>query len=88
MSADNSSNYAPRLGGRDWVEKPDAGGGQAVIWHTVRKNWATAVLTALAVTLAVTFYTLGQTKIYQAAATIQFDPTPPRPLNPVGIVSS
>lgn len=80
MSAENSSSYSPRQGGRDWVDKPDAGGGQAVIWHTVRKNWATAVLTALAVTLAVTFYTLGQTKIYQAAATIQFDPTPPRPL--------
>lgn len=62
------------------ADRPDAGGGQAVIWHTVRKNWATAVLTALAVTLAVTFYTLGQTKIYAAAATIQFDPNPPRPL--------
>jgi polysaccharide biosynthesis transport protein len=80
LSAENSSSYSPRQGGRDWVDKPDAGGGQAVIWHTVRKNWATAVLTALVVTLAVTFYTLGQTKIYQAAATIQFDPTPPRPL--------
>ncbi|APR85430.1 Capsular polysaccharide synthesis enzyme CpsD, exopolysaccharide synthesis [Minicystis rosea] len=62
------------------MERPDAGGGQAVIWHTVRKNWATALLTALAVTLTVTFYTLGQTKIYAAAATIQFDPNPPRPL--------
>lgn len=79
MSADNNSNHAPRQG-RDWVDRPEAGGGQAIIWHTVRKNWATAVLTALVVTLAVTFYTLGQTKIYQAAATIQFDPSPPRPL--------
>ncbi|MFT3775558.1 MAG: polysaccharide biosynthesis tyrosine autokinase [Minicystis sp.] len=79
MSAESSSNQAPRQG-RDWVEKPDAGGGQAVIWHTVRKNWATALLTALAVTLGVTFYTLGQTKIYAAATTIQFDPNPPRPL--------
>ena len=26
------------------------------------------------------FYTLGQTKIYEATATIQFDPNPPRPL--------
>lgn len=67
---------------RELGDRPDAGGGsgQAVIWHTVRKNWATAVLTALAVVLSVTFYTLGQVKIYQAAAVIQFDPNPPRPL--------
>lgn len=63
------------------VDRPDAsGGGSAVVWHTVRKHWTTAVVTALAVILGVTFYTLGQTKIYQAAATIQFDPNPPRPL--------
>jgi capsular exopolysaccharide synthesis family protein len=34
----------------------------------------------LAVSLSVTFYTLGQTKIFQANSTIQFDPNPPRPL--------
>ena len=63
------------------VDRPDAGGGgSAVVWHTVRKHWTTAAATALAVILGVTFYTLGQTKIYQAAATIQFDPNPPRPL--------
>jgi capsular exopolysaccharide synthesis family protein len=73
VSAESSAIDAPR-------ERLEAGGGQAVIWHTVRKNWATALLTALTVALAVTFYTLGQTKIYQAAATIQFDPNPPRPL--------
>jgi succinoglycan biosynthesis transport protein ExoP len=49
-------------------------------WRTVRKYWATTVATALAIALGVTFYTLGQTKIYQATATVQFDPTPPRPL--------
>jgi polysaccharide biosynthesis transport protein len=65
---------------REWIDRPDAGGGQAVIWQTIRKNWVTALVTALAVILAVTFYTLGQTKIYQAAATIQFDPNPARPL--------
>lgn len=79
MSAENNASFGSRPG-REWVDRPEAGGGQAVIWHMVRKNWATAVLTALAVTLAVTFYTLGQKKIYQAAATIQFDPNPPRPL--------
>lgn len=89
MSAEPSSNLATRQasagplpGGptRDWGDRPEAGGGPSVIWQTVRKNWSTALLTALAVTLAVTFYTLGQIKIYQAVATIQFDPNPPRPL--------
>jgi capsular exopolysaccharide synthesis family protein len=46
----------------------------------LRKNWAIVVGIAVAVTLAVTFYTLSQTKIYQAEATILFDPSPPRPL--------
>ena len=45
------------------ADRPELGGSQGVIWQTVRKNWATALLTVLAVTLAVTFYTLGQTKI-------------------------
>jgi succinoglycan biosynthesis transport protein ExoP len=63
------------------VDRPEAGGvGSAVILRTVRKHWTTAVVTAFAVILGVTFYTLGQTKIYQSAATIQFDPNPPRPL--------
>lgn len=49
-------------------------------WRLVRKHWATALVVALAVCLSVTFFTLGQTKIYVAAATVQFDPSPPRPL--------
>src|SRR5688572_20675513 len=51
-----------------------------VVWRTLRKHWSTAIATLLAVSLAVTFYTLGQTKIYQASVTIQFDPQAPRPL--------
>lgn len=51
-----------------------------VAWRTVRKHWVTALVTALGVFLAVAFYTLGQKKIYQATATVQFDPNPPRPL--------
>ena len=42
-----------------------------VIWQTVRKHWTTALATSLAVALSVTFYTLGQTRIYQSTATVQ-----------------
>jgi capsular exopolysaccharide synthesis family protein len=49
-------------------------------WRTVRKFWGTAFGTFLTVTLALTFFTLGQTKIYQANGTVMFDPNPPRPL--------
>ena len=51
-----------------------------VVWRTVRKHWATAVATALVIGVAVAFYTLGQTKIYESSSTILFDPNPPRPL--------
>lgn len=50
------------------------------VWRTVRKHLWLAVATAVGVSLAVVFYTLGQTRIYQATATVQFDPNPPRPL--------
>ncbi|WP_437575758.1 GumC family protein [Sorangium sp. So ce887] len=46
----------------------------------VSKHWATALSTLLFVALSVTFYTLGQKKIYQSTTTVQFDPNPPRPL--------
>ncbi|MDC3953836.1 polysaccharide biosynthesis tyrosine autokinase [Polyangium jinanense] len=46
----------------------------------VRKYWSTALAAALVVSLAATFNTLGQVKIYQAQSTILFDPNPPRPL--------
>src|SRR5579859_2715495 len=52
----------------------------SALWRTVRKHWATAAATFLSIALAVTFYTLGQTKIYRATTTLQFDPNPPRPL--------
>lgn len=51
-----------------------------LVWQTVRKYWATALATCLSVALSVAFYTLGQTRIYQATALVQLDPNPPRPL--------
>jgi capsular exopolysaccharide synthesis family protein len=51
-----------------------------LLWRIVRKYWATAAATMLVIVLGATFYTLGQTKIYQASATIKFDPNPPKPL--------
>jgi len=49
-------------------------------WRTVRKYWATTLATAIVVIVGVVFFTLGQTKLYRATATLQFDPNPPRPL--------
>lgn len=51
-----------------------------VALRTVSKHWAIALTTLVFVALSVTFYTLGQKKIYQSSATVQFDPNPPRPL--------
>lgn len=48
--------------------------------RAVRKHWVTALGVAAAMTLGTAFYTLGQTKVYQAVGTIVFDPNPPRPL--------
>lgn len=48
--------------------------------NAVRKHWATSLGVLCAVVLGTAFHTLGQTKIYQAVVTIQFDPNPPRPL--------
>lgn len=50
-------------------------------WRTIRKNWMVIVILAAVVTLTVTFYTLGQRKIYRATATLQLEP---RPLQPLG----
>jgi polysaccharide biosynthesis transport protein len=50
------------------------------VWGAIRKNWILIAALTLAAALAATFYTLGQTKIYEAEATILFDPQPPRPL--------
>ena len=50
------------------------------IWGAIRKRWVLIAALTSACTLIAAFYTLGQTKIYEAEATILFDPQPPRPL--------
>lgn len=50
------------------------------ILGTLRKRWKLVTGITLVVGLGTTFYTLGQKKIYEASATILFDPNPPRPL--------
>ena len=51
-----------------------------VILGYLRKHWLTTVLVAAAVLAVVVFYTLGAKRIYQAKATLKFDPNPPTPL--------
>jgi capsular exopolysaccharide synthesis family protein len=61
-------------------ELPDARLSALALWVAIRKNRVlVATLTAL-VTAGVAFYTLGQTKIFEATSTIVFDPNVPRPL--------
>jgi polysaccharide biosynthesis transport protein len=74
----NEDNETPRNAGGPTGRAE--GINHLVVWQTVRKYWTTALSTAVFVALIVTFYTLGQTKIYQASATVMFDPNPPRPL--------
>lgn len=50
------------------------------VGQVVRKYWPTTVATFVAVVTATVFFTLGETKIYQAEATLMFDPRPPKPL--------
>jgi polysaccharide biosynthesis transport protein len=67
------------------IEPLPTGGGKlarptANVGQLIRKYWPTMVATFIAVVAVTMFSTLGQTKIYQAEATIMLDPNPPRPL--------
>lgn len=64
----------------DRLEPEEGGFDGLVILRMVRKHWATAFAAALMISVSVAFYTLGQTKIFEASSTIIFDPNPPRPL--------
>lgn len=50
------------------------------IWVAVRKHWLWVAILAAVGVLGATFFSLGQKKIYQARATVMFEPNPPRPL--------
>jgi capsular exopolysaccharide synthesis family protein len=56
------------------------------VWRALRKHWPIAAMSAVMVMLAVAVYTLGQTKIYRASATVEVDPSPPKPLGNVQTV--
>lgn len=62
------------------VEEAESGVDLAALWRPIRKHWITVIMIATLVTVAAAFYTTRQTKIYQATATVMFDPNPPRPL--------
>ena len=62
------------------VEETESGVDLAALWRPIRKHWITVIMIAVLVTVAAAFYTTRQTKIYQATATVMFDPNPPRPL--------
>lgn len=49
-------------------------------WNVLRKHWPTSLITIVLALAVTAFYTLGQKKIYEAEATVMFDPNPPRPL--------
>lgn len=72
-----SSNTSTPLAGRDDLESHLS---PLQVWHAIRKRRVLATSIATAVLLAVTFFTLGEKKIYEASATIQIDPKPPQPL--------
>jgi polysaccharide biosynthesis transport protein len=50
------------------------------LWQAVRKGWLFPTVALMIGGLAALFYTMGQTKIYEAEATILFDPQTPQPL--------
>ena len=52
----------------------------AILSQVIRKYWPTTLATLLLVFVGTVFFTLGKKKIYQAEATIEFNPRPARPL--------
>ena len=61
-------------------ELPDVQLSAIALWLAIRKNGGLVAILTVLVGVGTAFYTLGQTKIYEARATIVFDPNVPRPL--------
>lgn len=66
------------------AQQPDASADAGVVLDNlgrvlVKNRWLIAAVTSCVIA-AVTFYTLGQMKVYQANALLQIDPSPPSPL--------
>lgn len=85
MNGDLNRSIPPPEGGVPAGGSHAASGAHAepsavAVWQVIRKYWPTAMATAVAVVVATVFYTLGQTKIYEATSTVMLDPNPPRPL--------
>ena len=65
-------------------ELPDVQLSAIALWMAIRKNRVLVAILTVLVGAGTAFYTLGQTKIYEASATIVFDPNVPRPLGEQG----
>ena len=61
-------------------ELPDVRLSAIALWLAIRKNRILVAILTVLVGAGTAFYTLGLTKIYEATATIVFDPNVPRPL--------
>ena len=61
-------------------ELPDVRVSAIAFWMAVRKHRFQVLVLTILVGCGTAFYTLGLTKIYEATATIVFDPNVPRPL--------
>jgi len=52
----------------------------AALLAALRRNWIIIAVATVLVGMGATFFTMGQKRIYEAQATMLFDPQPPRPL--------
>lgn len=66
----------PAVANQDETSSLDLG----AVWRPIRKYWLTVIAIAVLVTIGAAYWTMRQTKIYEAYGTVQFDPNPPRPL--------
>lgn len=77
---DEPSRFPALRRAAEMPEKTQATVSPAVVWQLVRKHWSIALTITIGVSLAVTFRTLREPKIFEASTTVLFDPNPPRPL--------